>query len=220
MPPPLLAPALLALALLAPAPAAARPPKDKDVDARLSSLNDADRAPLVAAQTRQRELQEESLRVVAAVELARLDQLASKAWLDASSKVLEAIDGSEAAAKAGDRIDELSDLAGRRVRAQRTVEWRTAEFEASKLKSTLEAARLVSVKAELSKADAELVMVRLQVYNAAIGSSAEVEVEIGKAQTKVGRLGTQAARERSKLEAADKSWLNAQAHADALKPAE
>lgn len=208
--------ALLALALALPAHAKA--PSKKDIDQTLLGLRAADLAPVKDAEDALHDFQVHEETVEGELAIAKLDVTAAKAWVDASKAVSDALDASRKAAEAASRTDELEDLAARQARAQQTTDWREARWEAARAAVSLQQARLSLAKSEISRAESEVELARLEVYNQAIGGSADVEVEIGKTQAKVGRQGAQVGKDRKKAESAEREYDEAVAKAGQLDP--
>ena len=78
--------------------------------------------------------------------------------------------------------------------------------------------RLALAKAEINRAQARVELARLEAYNDSLGGDPDVEVEIGKAQAKIGRLGTQVGKDRKKAEKTERAYDDAVAEAGRLDP--
>jgi len=207
---------LLTVALAS--PAWAKAPTKKEIDQTLLGLSTADLAPIKDAEDALHAMEIHQETVQGELAIAKLDVTAAKAWVDASKAVTGALDASRKAAEAASRTDELEDLAARQARAQQTTDWREARWEAARAAVSLQQARLALAKSEIDRASSEVELARLGVYNAAVGGSADVEVEIGKTQSKVGRQGTQVGKDRKKAEKAERAYDEAVAKAGQLDP--
>ena len=209
---------VLALALLAPAGLQARPPSKKDVDQTLLGLSSQDLSPVRDAEDRHHDHEQQIEAVEAELAIARLELDAAKSWHDAAKTVEKALEDSQKAAQAKADTEAIEDLAARLARAKQTTEWREARWQAEREHVSLQQARLSLAKAEENRSKEEIELARLTVYNDAIGTDADVEVEIGKSQAKVGRLGAQVGRDRKKAEEAERSYDDAIAKAANLDP--
>ena len=209
---------LLTLALLVPVSAFAKPPTKKEIDQTLLGLSSKDLRPISEAEDTLHGLEQHRAVVESELANAKLDQTASKAWVDASKAVGVALEASEKAAEAAARTDELEELAARRVRGKQTLDWREARWQAARESVALQQARLALAKAEINRAQARVELARLEVYNDSLGGDADVEVEIGKAQAKIGRLGTQVGKDRKKAEKTERAYDDAVAEAGRLDP--
>jgi len=195
--------------LLLPTLGMAKAPTKREVDQTLLGLSTSNLAPVAEAEEQLHQMEQHKTTVEYELAIAKLDLTAAKAWVDASKAVSDALDASEKAAQAASRTDELEDFAGRKARGKQTTEWREARWAASRSAVALQQARLSLAKSEIIRAGAQIELARLEVYNEAIGTSADVEVELGKTQTKIGRMGTQVGRDRKKAEEAERDYDNA-----------
>ncbi len=209
---------LVTLALLAPVSAVAKPPTRKEIDQTLLGLSSKDLTPISEAEDTLHGFEQHRKVVESELANAKLDQTASKAWVDASKAVGVALEASEKAAEAAARTEELEELAARRARSKQTLDWREARWQAARESVALQQARLALTKSEINRAQARIDLARLEVYNASIGGDADVEVEIGKAQTKIGRLGTQVGKDRKQAEKTERTYDDAVAEAARLDP--
>ena len=209
---------LVTLALLLPVSAGAKPPTKKEIDQTLLGLSPKDLTPISKAEDTLRGFEQHRTVVESEIANAKLDQTASKAWVDASKAVGLALEASEKAAEAAARTDELEELAARRARSRQTLDWREARWKAARESVALQQARLALSKSEINWAQARVDLARLEVYNASIGGDVDVEAEIGKAQTKIDRLGTQVVKDRNKAEKTERAYDDAVAEAGRLDP--
>jgi hypothetical protein len=210
---------LAALLLLAvPTTTLAKLPSKKDVDSTLLGVSSAKLGPVRDAEDTLHDMEQHQTAVESELAIAKLDVEAAKAWVDASKAVSAALEASEKAAQGASRTDELEDLAARKARAKQTTEWREARWNAARQAVTMQQARLTLAKSEIARAQLQVELARLQVYDEAIGGSADVAIEMGKVQTKVGRAGTQVGKDLRKAEQAEREYDDAVSLAGQLDP--
>lgn len=209
--------ALLILAL-APGSALAKAPTKKEVDQTLLGLSQGQIASVTDADNHLHAMEIQRENVERELAIAKLELQAAKSWVDASKAVGSALDASSKAAEAAARTDELEDYAARMARARRTTEWREARWQSTRAAVSLQQAKITLTKSEVHQASAQVDLARLDVYDNAIGGSTDVEVEIGKAQIKIGRIRTQVGKDRRKAEEAERAYDDSVARAAQLDP--
>ncbi len=209
---------LVALALLAPSLSMAKAPSKKEVDEVLLRLSVEQLTELRAAEDGARAGKTMLEQIEAELSVAMLDLRASKAWVDAGQAILKAIEADERAAGEGHRVDELARLASQRVRSEASLAWREARQGAAKAEVAYHQSRVVWGRAELARLEQAVELERLEAYDVGIGGDPDTQQEIGRAQTKLGRLAGTESKERGKMERAEADWQEAVARAAALDP--
>jgi len=204
--------------LWAPSSAYAKGPSKKDIDEALLRMSVEQLASMREAEASHREGELRLERIQTDLGVASADNKAARAWEDANEAILRAIDGQRKAADLGNRTDELAMLAEQTVRSEASLAWRQARTEASKAEVNLHQERVLWAKAEIERRAQAAELERWRVYDVAVGGDAEVAQEIGRIQTKLGRLAGAEGKARLKMERAEAKWQELAAKAAVLDP--
>ncbi|MCP4869781.1 MAG: hypothetical protein GY898_13800 [Proteobacteria bacterium] len=208
-----------AIAVLSvPCSALAKAPSKKDIDEALLRQSVEELSDLREAEAHHREGELQLERIQADLDVAWADQKAAKAWVDANQSILRAIEAQRKAADEGNRTDELATLAQQTVRSEASLAWRNARTDSAKLQVSFQQERVGWVKVEIDRRAQAAELERLRAYDVAIGGDPEVQQEIGRAQTKLGRLAESEGKARLKMERAEAKWQEAAAQASYLDP--
>lgn len=209
---------LLTAALLAPAATFAKAPAKKDVDEALIRMSAEQLTDLRAAEDAQRAGAITVEQIQADVDVAWLDHKAAKAWVDAGEGILRAIDAQKRAADEGNRTEELARLASQTVRSEASLTWRKERQDAAKAEVEFHQARLTWAKSEQARLAQAVELERLKAYDVSLGGDPDTQQEVGRAQTKLGRLAGTEGKDRLKMERAEATWQEAVARAAAHDP--
>lgn len=201
-----------------PAPAEAKAPSKKDIDEALLRLSVDQLSALREAETTHREGELQLERIQADLDIAWADSKATKAWVDANESILRAIDMQRKAADAGNRTDELATLAQQTVRSEASLAWRKARTNAAKGGVSFQQERVGWAKSELDRRAQAVELERWRAYGVAVGEDPDVQQEIGRAQTRLGRLAESEGKARVKMERAEADWHELTAKAAYLDP--
>jgi hypothetical protein len=204
--------------LWAPCTASARGPSKKDIDEALLRLSVGQLADLREVETSRRDGELQLERIKLDLEVAWADNKAAKAWVDANQAILRAIEAQRKAADAGNRVEELANLAGQTVRSEASLAWRRARTTAAKQQVTSQQERVSWAKAEIDRRTQATELERWRAYDVAVGGDPEVQQEIGRIQTKLGRLAEVEGKARLKMERAEAKWQEAVVKAASLDP--
>ncbi len=215
--------ALSGLLLLAASGAAfGNPPTRKEIDQALLAVSQDALQPVRDAEAALEAGQRQEELIGQELAVARLDQAAAKAWVDASDGVSKALDASRKGADAANRTSELEDIGARQARAGKTQEWRDARHEAAKQGLDLQQARLAWAKAEVARLEIALELARLDVYAAAIEANIEqaneARAEGGRAQVRLAKQARIVNKELGKVQTAERDLKDATRRAEALDP--
>jgi len=213
-----LLPAFGLLGLLTATPALGRGPVKKDVDAALLRMPVEQLTGVHEAERVHRGAEEQLERIEGELAVAWLDSKASKAWVDAGESILRAIKAERKAAEGGQRTEELAQLAAQAVRSEASLAWRQSRQEAARSLVSFHQSRVSWAKAELDRSGQGVEVARMQAYNTSLGGDPDVEQEIGRLQTRLGRLAGAEGRERLKMERAEAEWQEHVARAALLDP--
>jgi len=209
---------LLLLALLLPVLALAKPPSSKEVDEALLRLSpgdlsevDAGQRAVVAAEAAQAAVEQD-------IAFAKNDIKAAKSWDEASAAVLKALRHEQEAAQARQDDEELTRLARVGGDAESNAAWRKARTKQHEARLAFDQARLAHAKTSLALIQAEYQVTRMEAYARAVGQSGDVDTELGKRHTSVGKAKKQDARAATKRDKAEDAWKTASLEAERLSP--
>ena len=204
--------------VLLPSLALAKAPTKKEIDRTLLGLSKGKLAEVTDSEDHLHEMKIDQENREKDLAIAKLNLQAAKAWVDASQAVSVALELSTKAAEADSQTEETEDYAARVVRARRTSEWRDARWQAARSAVALQQTRITLARSEVSHAAIQVDLARLGIYDKTIGGDADVEVEMGKAQVKLGRVATQMGKDRRKAEEAQRAYDDLVARAAELDP--
>lgn len=209
---------LLVAATLIPAVGHAVPPKRAEVDDALLRLEGTQKEALSAARADLDAAEEARRGVEHDLEVAKAEEKVCRAWAAVAAARVAALD--EEIMLADARRDQalLAELARARVVALEGQMWRKERQRASVARVAHEQARLAWAKADEDRLQQGWEVRRLEGYQVVVGPDPKVDIEIGRAQSKFGRLGAQEARKRLKVERTLEEWTLAVRDADSLRP--
>ena len=199
-------------------PASARGPSKKQLDEAMMRLPSTDVVRVTEA--------EDSLRVAADVleganadlGVARMDERAAKAWVDASNLVLKAIALDRKAAEEAARVADLDRLSTQQVRSEASLKWRMARLDGARDRIVYLQAKIGWAKARLDRLLSALKEAKLVTWKASVEDTPDIDLEIAKASESTAKADGTAAKARGKMEKAELAWQSAVATANALAP--
>ena len=204
--------------LLAPASVAAKGPSKKDIDEALLRMSVEQLEDVRNAESAHRDGALQLEMIQGELEVAWADHRAAKAWVDANEGILRAIEAQRKAADAGNRTDELANLAQQTVRSEASLAWRKARAEAAKAQVDFQQERVGWAKSELSRLETAAELERWRAYDVSVGGDPDVQQEVGRIQTKLGRLAATEGKDRLKMERAEAKWQELVTKASVLDP--